>query len=69
MPSRIGMALLSQIQDAEHLFARGRERVQLPAHGVERLVEAALAFGFLIVALAMALLLPFARPLDVSTLA
>ena len=42
---------------------------QLPAQGVERLVEAVLAFGFLVVALAMALLLPFARALDVSTLA
>jgi putative nucleotidyltransferase with HDIG domain len=62
------MALVSQIQDAEHLFVRGRERVQLRAHGVERLVEAALAFGFLIVALAMALLLPSPRALDVPTL-
>lgn len=63
------MALVSQIQDAEYLFARGRERVQLRARGVERLVEAALAFGFLVVALAMALLLPSAHALDMSTLA
>lgn len=63
------MALVSQIQDAEHLFVRGRERVQLRARGVERLVEAALACGFLLVALAMVLLLPSPRPLDVPTLA
>jgi HD-GYP domain-containing protein (c-di-GMP phosphodiesterase class II) len=63
------MAFVSQIQDAEHLFARGRERVQLRAQGVERLVETSLAFGFVVVALAMALLLPSPRPLDVPTLA
>jgi HD-GYP domain-containing protein (c-di-GMP phosphodiesterase class II) len=63
------MALVSQIQDAEHLFVRGRERVQLRARGVERLVEAALAFGFLVVALAMVLLLPSPRALDIPTLA
>jgi hypothetical protein len=63
------MALVSQIQDAEHLFARGRERVQLRARGVERLVEAGLAFGFVVVAVAMALLLPSPRALDVPTLA
>lgn len=63
------MALVSQIQDAEYLFARGRERVQLRARGIEWLVEAALAFGFLVVALAMALLLPSPRALDMSTLA
>jgi HD-GYP domain-containing protein (c-di-GMP phosphodiesterase class II) len=62
------MAFVSQIQDAEHLFARGRERVQLRAQGVERLVEAALAFGFVVVAVAMALLLPSPRALDVPTL-
>jgi putative nucleotidyltransferase with HDIG domain len=63
------MALVSQIADAEHLFARGRERVQLRAQGAERLVEAALACGFLVVALAMALLLSSPRSLDVPTLA
>lgn len=63
------MALVSQIQNAEHLFVRGRERVQLRARGVERLVEAVLAFGFLVVALAMVLLLPSPRALDVPTLA
>ena len=63
------MALVSQTHDAEHFFARGRERVQLHPQGVEQLVEATLALGFLVVALAMALLLPFARALDVPTLA
>jgi HD-GYP domain-containing protein (c-di-GMP phosphodiesterase class II) len=62
------MALVSQIEDAEHLFARGRERVQLRARGVERLVETALALGFVVVAVAMALLLPSPRALDVPTL-
>ncbi|HEX3174479.1 MAG TPA: HD-GYP domain-containing protein [Solirubrobacterales bacterium] len=63
------MAFVSQIEDAEHFFARGRARVQLRARGVERLVEAALAFGFVVVAVAMALLLPSSRALDVPTLA
>jgi HD-GYP domain-containing protein (c-di-GMP phosphodiesterase class II) len=63
------MALVSQIQDTEYLFARGRERVQLRPRGVEWLVEAALAFGFLVVALTMALLLPSPHALDVPTLA
>jgi putative nucleotidyltransferase with HDIG domain len=63
------MALVSQIEDAEHLFARGRERVRLRAHGVERRVEAILACGFLLVALEMPLLLSSPRTLDVPTLA
>jgi HD-GYP domain-containing protein (c-di-GMP phosphodiesterase class II) len=63
------MALVSQIEDAEHLFVRGRGRVRLPAHGVERLVEATLAFGFVVAAVAMALLLPSPRNLDAPTLA
>jgi putative nucleotidyltransferase with HDIG domain len=63
------MAFVSQIEDAEHLFARGRGRVQLRAQGVERLVEAALALGFVVVAVAMALLLPSPRALDLPTLA
>jgi len=63
------MALVSQIQEAEHFFAHGRERASLRAHGVERLVEVALALGFLVVALAMALLLPSPRALDLPTLA
>ena len=63
------MALVSQIQEAEHFFAHGRERALLRAQGLERLVEAALAVGFLLVALAMALLLSSPRALDVPTLA
>jgi HD-GYP domain-containing protein (c-di-GMP phosphodiesterase class II) len=66
---RVGMALVSQIEDVEHLFARGRERVQLRAQGVERLVEAALALSFVLVAVGMAALLPSARALDLPTLA
>ena len=63
------MALVSQIQEAEHFFAHGRERALLRAQGVERLVELALAVAFLAVALAMALLLPSPRALDLPTLA
>jgi putative nucleotidyltransferase with HDIG domain len=63
------MALVSQIQEAEHFFAHGRERALLRAQGVERLVEIALALGFLLVALTMALLLPSPRALDLPTLA
>jgi HD-GYP domain-containing protein (c-di-GMP phosphodiesterase class II) len=63
------MALVSQIQEAEHFFAHGRARAVLRARGVERLVEVALALGFLVVALAMALLLPSPRALDLPTLA
>jgi putative nucleotidyltransferase with HDIG domain len=63
------MALVSHIQEAEHYFAHGRERALLRAQGVERLVEVALALGFLLVALGMALLLPSPRALDLPTLA
>jgi HD-GYP domain-containing protein (c-di-GMP phosphodiesterase class II) len=63
------MALVSQTQEAEHFFAHGRARALLRAQGVERLVEVALAFGFLVVALAMALLLSSPRALDLPTLA
>jgi HD-GYP domain-containing protein (c-di-GMP phosphodiesterase class II) len=62
------MALVSQIQEAEHFFAHGRERALLRAQGVERLVEVTLALGFLVVALTMALLLPSPRALDLPTL-
>jgi HD-GYP domain-containing protein (c-di-GMP phosphodiesterase class II) len=63
------MALVSQIQEAEHFFAHGRKRALLRAQGVERLVEVVLAVAFLAVALAMALLLSSPRALDVPTLA
>jgi HD-GYP domain-containing protein (c-di-GMP phosphodiesterase class II) len=63
------MARETQIEDVEHFFARGRERVRLPARGVERLVETTLAVGFVVVAVAMALLLPSPRALSVPSLA
>ena len=63
------MALISQIQEAEHFFAHGRKRALLRAQGVERLVEVVLAVAFLVVALAMALLLSSPRALEVPTLA
>jgi putative nucleotidyltransferase with HDIG domain len=63
------MAGIAQIQELEHLFARGRERALLRAHGRERQAEAVAAVGFLVVAVAMALLLPSARSLDPATLA
>jgi HD-GYP domain-containing protein (c-di-GMP phosphodiesterase class II) len=63
------MAVVSQIQDLEHLFARGRERALLRAHGRERLAELLAALAFLAVAIAMALLMPSPRSLDGPTLA
>jgi HD-GYP domain-containing protein (c-di-GMP phosphodiesterase class II) len=63
------MALLSQIPEAEDFFAHGRQRALLRARGVERLVEIVLACSFLATAVAMLLLLPSSRPLDVPTLA
>jgi HD-GYP domain-containing protein (c-di-GMP phosphodiesterase class II) len=63
------MALLTQIQEAEHFFAHGRKRALLRAQGVERLVEIALAAAFLATALAMVMLLPSPRTLDLPTLA
>jgi hypothetical protein len=63
------MALVSQIQEAEHFFAHGRQRALLRAQGLERLVEVTLALGFLAVALAMALLLQSPHALDLPTLA
>jgi HD-GYP domain-containing protein (c-di-GMP phosphodiesterase class II) len=63
------MATVPQIQDLEHLFARGRERALLRADGRERLAEAAVALAFLAVALAMALLMSSPRGLHGPTLA
>jgi len=53
----------------EQLFARGRERAALAAQGRERVVEMGTAIAFLLVALAMVLLLPSPRSLDIATLA
>jgi HD-GYP domain-containing protein (c-di-GMP phosphodiesterase class II) len=61
--------MATQIQEPEHLFARGRERAVLRARGRERLAEGGVAVAFLVVALAMALLLPSPRGLDGPTLA
>ena len=63
------MAIASQLQDAEHFFAHGRERARLRAQGIERLIELILALTFLAVALAMAVLLPSPRDLHIPTLA
>jgi HD-GYP domain-containing protein (c-di-GMP phosphodiesterase class II) len=63
------MVTISQIQELEHLFARGRERAALPARGRERLAEGAVAVAFVAVAVAMALLLSSPRNLDGLTLA
>jgi HD-GYP domain-containing protein (c-di-GMP phosphodiesterase class II) len=63
------MASVSQIQELEHLFARGRKRAVLRARGRERLAEGAVALAFVAVALAMALLLRSPRGLDGPTLA
>jgi HD-GYP domain-containing protein (c-di-GMP phosphodiesterase class II) len=63
------MAIVSQTEDLEHLFARGRERALLRASGRERLAEAIVALAFLAVALAMALLMSSPRSLDGPTLA
>jgi HD-GYP domain-containing protein (c-di-GMP phosphodiesterase class II) len=66
---QLAMATTTNIPKLEQLFARGRERATLPAHGRERTVEAAMAIAFLVVALAMALLVPSPRSLDIPTLA
>jgi HD-GYP domain-containing protein (c-di-GMP phosphodiesterase class II) len=63
------MANVSQIEELEHLFARGRERALLAARGRERIAEGGVSLAFLVVALAMALLLPSPRSLDGPTLA
>ncbi len=63
------MAGVAQIQETEHLFARGRKRALLRAQGRERLAEVAAALSFLAVATAMALLISSPRGLDVPTLA
>jgi HD-GYP domain-containing protein (c-di-GMP phosphodiesterase class II) len=63
------MVTISQIQELEHLFARGRERAALPASGRERQAEGAVAVAFVAVAVAMAVLLPSSRALDGPTLA
>ncbi len=63
------MAALINTPELERLFAQGRQRAVLPAYGRERAVEVGTAIAFLATAVAMALLLPSSRPLDLSTLA
>ena len=63
------MAALTNTPELERLFAQGRERAALPAYGRERAVEVGTAIAFLATAVAMALLIPSSRPLDLSTLA
>lgn len=54
--------------NAEQLFARGRSRARTAAEGRERLVEQVAGGGFLLVALAMALLMASPRSLDALAL-
>jgi HD-GYP domain-containing protein (c-di-GMP phosphodiesterase class II) len=63
------MATVSETPELERLFALGRDRALLRAHGRERTVEAGAAIAFLAVALAMALFLPSPRSLQLPTLA
>jgi HD-GYP domain-containing protein (c-di-GMP phosphodiesterase class II) len=62
------MATTADTPELEQLFAQGRERALLAAAGRERLVEATMALAFLATALAMALLIPAARSLDIAAL-
>ncbi len=63
------MAAVSETPELERLFALGRDRALAPAHGRERFVEAAAAAAFLVVAVAMAVLIPSPRSLHASELA
>jgi len=54
--------------EVEQLFARGRERAAMGARGRERIVEAATAIGFLLVAVALPLLASSPRSLDPAVL-
>jgi putative nucleotidyltransferase with HDIG domain len=63
------MATTTNTRELEQLFAQGRARAALPAHGRERLVEVGTALGFLLAAIAMAVLIPSVRGFDIATLA
>lgn len=63
------MAGVAQIQEMEHLFARGRKRALLRAEGRERLAELLAGGTFLMVATAMAVSTSSPRGLDLPTLA
>ena len=58
----------TQTPELERLFAVGRSRAHAKADGRERQVEAGMATAFLLVAVAMALLIPSPRTLEVPTL-
>jgi len=62
------MATVTSTPEVERLFAHGRARALTRAEGRERSVEAGMAIAFLLTALAMALLLPSPRSLDLPTL-
>lgn len=55
--------------EVEQLFARGRERAALGARGRERIIEAATAIGFLLVAIALPLVASSPRSLELPVLA
>ena len=62
------MATATDTPELERLFAVGRARAQLRADGRERVVEVGMAVSFLAVAVAMAVLIPSPRSLEVETL-
>jgi hypothetical protein len=62
------MATVTETPELERLFAVGRTRALLRADGRERQVEAGMAAAFVVVAVAMALLIPSPRSLEVPTL-
>jgi HD-GYP domain-containing protein (c-di-GMP phosphodiesterase class II) len=62
------MASVTETPELERLFAIGRARAKLRADGRERAVEAGMAISFLAVSLAMALLIPSSRSLELEPL-
>jgi HD-GYP domain-containing protein (c-di-GMP phosphodiesterase class II) len=60
------MATVTDTPELERLFAVGRARAQERADGRERVVELTVAVSFLLTALAMAVLLPSPRALDLE---
>jgi putative nucleotidyltransferase with HDIG domain len=62
------MATATDTPELERLFAVGRARAQERADGRERVVEVGVAVSFLAVAIAMAVLIPSPRSLELETL-
>lgn len=60
---------MTVLETSEHLLARGRSRAKLRPRGRELAVEGAVIGSFLVVAIAMALLIPSPRSIDPLTLA